>query len=376
MPDYRIGVITMPILKAGVIPFNNLLTIMKSLSKNIFLITGDEGYEFFQKETSINTYAISYRTSTSFMKRIVNYLSFQLKMSVLIYKTKRQSEILIFFLGGETLLLPIVTAHLLRKKVILMFAGSNIKMLSSRKDPLVGILKIFQFISCTFADRILVYADRIIDEYSLERWTGKIVIAREHYIDFDRFKIEKEYLSRDCIVGYVGRFSEEKGIMQLVHAVSDIVIKKPSIKFLFIGDGSLQVTMQHYILENNLNDSIIHPGWVSHDLLADYLNNMKLLVIPSDTEGLPNVMLEAMACGTPVLATPVGGIPTIIKNGETGFILENNSPHCISSNVIRILADKKTVSVIENAHQLMQKEFQLKNRVENFKKIFDDVSSP
>ena len=363
----------MPILKAGVTPFNNLLTIMKSLSKNIFLITGDEGYEFFQKETSINTYAISYRTSTSFIKRIVNYFSFQLKISVVIYKTKRQSEILIFFLGGETLLLPIVTAHLLRKKVILMFAGSNIKMLSSRKDPLVGILKIFQFISCTCADRILVYADRIINEYSLERWTGKIVIAREHYIDFDRFKIEKEYLSRDCIVGYVGRFSEEKGIMQLVYAVSDIVIKRPGIKFLFIGDGSLQVTMQHYILDNNLNDSIIQPGWVSHDLLADYLNKMKLLVIPSDTEGLPNVMLEAMACGTPVLATPVGGIPTIIKNGETGFILENNSPHCISSNVIRILADKKTVNVIENAHQLMQKEFQLKNRVENFKKIFDDV---
>ena len=374
MPDYRIGVLTMPILKAGVIPFNNLLTIMRSLSKNIFHITGDEGYEFYQKETSIKTYAISYRTSTFFIKRIFNYLSFQFKMSVLIYKTKRQSDILIFFLGGETLLLPIITAHLLRKKVVLMFAGSNIKMLSSRKDPMVGIVKIFQFISCSFADRILVYADSIIREYSLERWTGKIVIAREHIIDFDRFKIEKEYLSRECIVGYVGRFSEEKGIMHLVYAVSDIVIKKPDIKFLFIGDGSLQHTMEQYILDNNLNDSIKLPGWVSHDLLADYLNKMKLLVIPSDTEGLPNVMLEAMSCGTPVLATPVGGIPTIIKEGETGFILENNSPHCISSNIIRILDDKKTVNVIENAHQLVQNEFQLKKRVENFKKIFDDVA--
>jgi glycosyltransferase involved in cell wall biosynthesis len=200
------------------------------------------------------------------------------------------------------------------------------------------------------------------------------VIAGEHYIDFDRFKIKKEYLSRECIVGYVGRFSEEKGIMHLLHAVSDIVIKKPDIKFLFIGDGSLRDSMEHFILDNNLNDTIILPGWVSHDLLADYLNKMKLLVIPSDTEGLPNVMLEAMACGTPVLATPVGGIPTIIKNGETGFILENNSPHCISSNIIRLLGYKKTVKVIENAHQLIQNEFQLKKRVENFKKIFDDLA--
>jgi len=374
MPDYRIGVLTMPILKAGVVPFNNLITIMCLLSKNIFLITGDEGYDFFQKDRSVETYTISYRTSTFFIKRILNYLSFQLKMSLLIYKTRRQSDILIFFLGGQTLLLPIVTAHLLRKKVLLMFAGSLVKMLASRKDPLVCVFKIFQFISCTFADRILVYADCIISDYSLERWTGKIVIAGEHYIDFDRFKIKKEYLSRECIVGYVGRFSEEKGIMHLLHAVSDIVIKKPDIKFLFIGDGSLRDSMEHFILDNNLNDTIILPGWVSHDLLADYLNKMKLLVIPSDTEGLPNVMLEAMACGTPVLATPVGGIPTIIKNGETGFILENNSPHCISSNIIRLLGYKKTVKVIENAHQLIQNEFQLKKRVENFKKIFDDLA--
>jgi glycosyltransferase involved in cell wall biosynthesis len=374
MSDYRIGIVTMPIFKAGVIPLANLITIICSLSKNIFLLTGDEGYNFFREDRRLKTFNISHSTSTFFIKRIFNYLSFQLKMSLLIFKTRKQIDIFIFFMGGEMLILPIFTAHIFRKKVLLMFSSSSIKIHSSQNDPLVCVLKIFQLISCTFADKLIVYADYIIKDYSLERWIGKIVIAREHYIDFDSFKIKKDYLSRECIIGYIGRFSEEKGILNLLHAVSEVVIKKPDIKFLFIGDGALRHTIEQYIVDNNLSDTIILPGWVSHDLLADYLNKMKLLVIPSDTEGLPNVMLEAMACGTPVLATPVGGIPTIIKDGKNGFILENNSPYCITLNIIKRLDDEKTVNVTGNAYQLIRNEFQFEKSVEKFKIIFDVVA--
>jgi len=374
MSDYRIGVITMPVFKAGITPLSNLITIMCSLSKTIFLMTGDEGYVFFRDDKRVKIFNISQRTSSFIISRMLNYLLYQVKMSLLIVKMRKQIDIFIFFMGGESLLLPIVTAHLLRKKVVLIFASSSIKIQASQNDPLVGFLNISQFICCTIADTLIVYVECIISDYSLERWNKKIVIAREHFIDFDSFKIKKDYLSRECIVGYVGRFSEEKGIMHLLSAVSDIARKRPGIKFLFIGDGSLRQTLEHYIRDKNLSDTILLPGWVSHDALADYLNTMKLLVIPSDTEGLPNVMLEAMACGTPVLATPVGGIPTIIKDGETGFILENNSPHCIASTIIGLLDDEKIVEVIGNAHQLMHNEFKFEKRVEEFKIIFNSLA--
>jgi glycosyltransferase involved in cell wall biosynthesis len=371
MSNDRIGILTIPISKAGVIPLSDLITIICSISKNIFLITGGEGYDFFRRDTRLTTFGISHSNSTFFLRRIFNYISLQLKISYYIFKTRKHIDIFIFFIGGDVLLLPMLIAHLFRKKVLLLFAGSAIRTHTSNVDPLVFGLKILFFFTCTFADKIIVYADCIIRDYSLERWTRKIVIARQHFIDFDSFKIKKEYFTREFFIGYVGRFSEEKGILHLLHAVSDAVIKKPDIKFLFIGDGALQYTIEQYILDNNLSDRIILPGWVSHDILADYLNQMKLLVVPSDTEGLPNVILEAMACGTLVLATPVGGIPTIIKNGKTGFILENNSPHCIASNIIKILADEKSINIIENAHQFVQNEFQLEKRVGEFKIIFD-----
>ena len=105
----------------------------------------------------------------------------------------------------------------------------------------------------------------------------------------------------------------------------------------------------------------------------DYLNELKLLVLPSYTEGLPNIMLEAMACGTPVLATPVGAIPDVIKDGETGFIMENNSPERIAENVIRALNDSNLDIIVKNARELVEKDFTYEAAVERYRKILGSI---
>jgi glycosyltransferase involved in cell wall biosynthesis len=104
------------------------------------------------------------------------------------------------------------------------------------------------------------------------------------------------------------------------------------------------------------------PGWISHDDLPGYLNQLRLLVLPSYTEGLPNIMLEAMACGTPVLATPVGAIPDVIIDGKTGFIMENNSPECIAENVIRALNSPDLERIAENGRRFVEENFRSKRR--------------
>ena len=84
-------------------------------------------------------------------------------------------------------------------------------------------------------------------------------------------------------------------------------------------------------------------------------------------------MLEAMACGTPVLATPVGAIPDVIIDGKTGFIMENNSPECIAENVIRALASQDLERIAENGRRFVEENFTFEKTVENWRRILQEI---
>ena len=117
------------------------------------------------------------------------------------------------------------------------------------------------------------------------------------------------------------------------------------------------------------NGKVAIAGKVSHEAMPGYLNESKLAVLPSCGEGLPNVVLEAMACGAIVLATPVGAVPDLIKDAETGFIMEDNSPECIARNVIRVLNHPDIGEISRRARILIEKEFTCERAVARFRHI-------
>ena len=85
------------------------------------------------------------------------------------------------------------------------------------------------------------------------------------------------------------------------------------------------------------------------------------------------VLLEAMACGTIVLATPVGAIPDYLIDSNTGFIMENNSPQCISKNIIRALSNPNLEQIAENARKFVEKNFSFKKAAKNYHKIIKKI---
>lgn len=195
-------------------------------------------------------------------------------------------------------------------------------------------------------------------------------------MDFNEYKIKKQFDERDNLVGYIGRLSGEKGILNFVKAIPAILEEGRETKFLIGGDGQLREKIERYLDEKNLSPKVKLAGWVPHDELPDYLNELKLVVLPSYTEGLPNVMLEAMACGTPVLATPVGCVPDVIKDGENGFIMQNNSPECIAENVVRVLNYSELDKVMKNARELVKKEFTYDAAVERYRRVLGNLAPP
>ncbi len=220
---------------------------------------------------------------------------------------------------------------------------------------------------------IILYSNNLVNEWGLSKYRKKISIAHQHYIDTSVFNVRESSDKRECIIGYIGRFSREKGILELMRSVPDIVKNVPDAKFLFVGNGPLTGEVKGFIDENGLRDKVQIVDWISHGDLPDYYNKLKLLVLPSYTEGLPNVVIEAMSCGTPVLVTSVGAIPDIVLDGFTGFILKNTSPESIAENIVRVLSYPKLEKITENARRFICKNYVYEATTRNFKNVFDDL---
>ncbi len=271
-------------------------------------------------------------------------------------------------------MLPTITAKLLRRDVVIASAGSGFKVAQAQKDPLANVSAFLQSITYHLSDRIIMYSEKLVEEHSLQKHRCKISIAHEHILNFDNFKVKKEIEERCDLVGYIGALSKAKGIVQLLQAIPCVLGREGRVTFLIGGDGELRGEVEKISNNNSLNKKVKFIGWIHHDLLPKYMNDLKLLVLPSYTEGLPNIMLEAMACGTPVLATPVGAIPDIITDGETGFLMLNNSSECIAANVIRALEHPDLEGIAKRARTLVESEFTFDKAVERWGKILEEIS--
>ena len=371
---YRnIGILTVPINRAGNIPLSNLVDVLHPISNDIYLITGNEGYRFFKEDKRIYTYGIRHESGVTVFMRILRYIYTQLRISYELGKISKKIDLWIFFIGGDGLILPMLTAKLVRKKVVLASAGSLVQSFKSTNDNLSKQIKILVHINRSLSNGIILYSQNLIKEWNLEKYRNKIYIAHKHFVDFDKFKIKKRFDERQNLVGYIGRLSEEKGTLNFVKAIPEIIRRRDDVKILIVGDGPLQDKIEEYLDKENLSNKVNLTGWIPHDELPSYLNELELVVLPSYTEGLPNIMLEAMACGTPVLATSVGAIPDVIKDGETGFIMENNSPAFIAKNVERALNHPNLEKIEENARALVEQKFTYEAAVGMYKSIINNM---
>ena len=94
-------------------------------------------------------------------------------------------------------------------------------------------------------------------------------------------------------------------------------------------------------------------------------------MVPSYREGLPNIILEAMACGCVVAATAVGGIPDVVVDGHTGFILSDNSPDTIARELAEMMHNDALLNISENAVELIAGEYIFKATVERYSRILN-----
>ena len=359
-----IGVITVISNTAVVeVLLANLVEILEPLSNEMYVITGKFSYRFSTKVKIINI-KNNIKKNESMLIKIIRYLIVQLKISFQLFKISANIDVIMFYVGAKSYFMPILLAKLLRKKTIVLATSPASSL----------FFEILEKIHYSLADQIVVESESVIMNHTvLNKYRKKISIGAR-YVNNRIFKIKTELKDKINLVGYIGRFSQEKGVMNFVEAIPLILKEQGDVEFLIAGDGLLFDKIKGTLKNKKLLHKVKMPGWVSHeDELPDYLNELKLLVLPSYLEGLPTIVLEAMACGAPVLATPVGGVPDVIKDGETGFILEDNSPECIAKNVIRALDNPRLDEIGGNARKHIEQKYTYEAAVERYRKILNNL---
>lgn len=185
----------------------------------------------------------------------------------------------------------------------------------------------------------------------------------------------KQYKNRKIVL-FAGRLNEQKGTGYLVKALPIIKSKFPNALLLIIGEGEYKRELENLVSSLKLHGHVEFLGAVEHEKIADYCNLADVFVLPSvasriGTEGLGLVLLEAMACGTCVVATPSGGIRCIVKDNENGLLANERDEIDLANKVVKALSDKKLRDrLAENGRKYAKERYDWENIANKFDKIY------
>lgn len=137
---------------------------------------------------------------------------------------------------------------------------------------------------------------------------------------------------------FVGALERDKGVAELGQAFESMTASLPRVCLVVVGDGPLRHTLECLGSRLPSGCRVILPGAVPSETVADFMRAADLLVHPSHAEGLPNVVLEAMASGLPVVATSVGGIPEVVEHEQTGLLVPPGDAQALEAALMRVVA--------------------------------------
>jgi len=211
-----------------------------------------------------------------------------------------------------------------------------------------------------------------------EKISPKKIITIPNGIDGSRFEItiDREKLKKDLgitkngpIMGLGVRLSEQKGITYLLKAMPKVISRSPEVTLVIAGEGPLEDDLKKEAQTLGILDNVRFVG--PRLDIPELLKLFDIYVLPSLWEGLPMVLLEAMAAGCPVIATDVGGVAAAVKSGVSGILVKSMDVDALSSAMIRLLEDKEIrTKYSQNAMDIFNKNFSAQIMTRKYEKLY------
>jgi len=185
-----------------------------------------------------------------------------------------------------------------------------------------------------------------------------------------RHQLEAMFPSKPkLIVGTAGRLSPEKGFDILVTVAERLLKSGMDVGFVIFGEGFLREPLQKQIDAADIASSVVLPGFT--DQLDQYMHHFDLFVQSSHTEGMPSVLLEALAAQTAVVATQVGGTGELVVEGATGLMVPPNDPEALAEAMRKVLCDNELRRTMgENGRRRVEQSFTIEAQADAYWELF------
>jgi glycosyltransferase involved in cell wall biosynthesis len=156
----------------------------------------------------------------------------------------------------------------------------------------------------------------------------------------------------------VGRIEAGKNVDQVIRALSLVRARRPNATLDVVGDGSCLPALRQLATELDLSDAVTFHGKVDHDAVIDALADAHVFCFPTDSEGFPKAVHEALACGLPVVTTPVSVLPQLIGD-RNGVLLPDIEPATIAEAILGLTADEERLAAMVRSAQRMARDYSL-----------------
>lgn len=207
----------------------------------------------------------------------------------------------------------------------------------------------------------------------------KIFVLR-NCIDIQGIRPKSSYPSADTVnILFLGRVGQQKGAFDLLDAIQQIKSKHLKIHVWMVGPEEVEGDNEYartYLENHKLMDICELVGVVSKEKADQFYQNADIFVLPSHYEGLPMVVLEALAAGLPVVATPVGGIPEVVHDGYNGYLTPIRNPTNLASNLVNLINDagtRKTMGL--RSREIAEQMLSIEIYVEKLEKLYSQIST-
>lgn len=177
-------------------------------------------------------------------------------------------------------------------------------------------------------------------------------------------------LSQEPNILFLGRLNERKNPKLLLEAAADLRNDFPNLKVVLAGDGNTRECLEQAKVLG-IDDQVLICGWVDGKAKHDLMSQAQIFCLPSNNEGLPMSILEAMSYGLPVVSSAVGGIPQLIDDGKDGFLFEPNNKDALKMILSRLLEDTHLRKEIgNNARKKIVENYSIEQNLQQLIEIY------